>query len=153
VYAYEHAGDQAYRPELGEPWQPLKLYYGAFARRTMITLWRLLKERGLEMPWRDEAESGDEEPDWGSPDDVVTTEIEITPYLDRKRASLIAHHTQIAPDDWWVTMPRDIQEIALSRESFARARSEVEAPEHETDLFEGIEGLRRPAPAGAATGE
>ena len=54
VAAFEAAGDQDAYPELGEPWQPLKLYYHhTFHYERMKALHDAMIARGLESPYAD----------------------------------------------------------------------------------------------------
>ena len=47
VPAFDRAGDPAWYPELGEPWQPLKLYYTVWSRRRLLAVHEaLLRLRG-----------------------------------------------------------------------------------------------------------
>ena len=48
------------------------------------------------------------------------------------------HRTQIAPDDPWLTMPAEMAGDFMGGDTFVRARSRVEAPLPETDLFAGL---------------
>lgn len=67
--AFDRAGDAAYRPDLGAPWAPSKLYYTAWNEEGWKLARELYLERGLKWPWDDEeqkaddpaGESGDEE--------------------------------------------------------------------------------------------
>ncbi len=152
--AFEVAGDAGYRPDLGEPYQPLKLYYATFSNRQVRELWQAMRERGLEMPWRRDASDADSAPTWGAPDDAVSAIITARECIPLKLASLRAHRTQIKPDMWMLTMPEDLQMQFLGNEHFYRAQSRVESGDHETDLFEGIEqsAPARVAQAGARAG-
>src|SRR4051794_11664259 len=63
VAAFEAAGDPELYPDLGEPWQPLKLYYDvAFSREKTIALHEAALAAGIESPyaewlerWKDRA--------------------------------------------------------------------------------------------------
>src|SRR5579859_5217284 len=138
LYAFEHAGDPSYRPDLGEAWQPLKLYYGLFPRTQFILLAELMKERGLEVPWEGEEQGDDAGATRGSPDNAITATIDVAAYLPQKAASLRAHHTQIAWDSWWATIPSDIGDRVFHDEYFGLARSRIDTQEQETDLFAGM---------------
>ena len=138
VAAYDVAGDPDYRPDLGPPHQITKLYYTAFARFQIAGAWRKMRELGLEMPWRRDDEDGDVEPTWGLPDDEIGAMIDIRAQLPQKRASLLAHRTQIKPDMWMLSLPPDIFEDFLGYEVFQRIRSEVPIEGRETDLFQGL---------------
>jgi mycothiol S-conjugate amidase len=56
-----------------------------------------------------------------------------------------AHRTQISPDDFWLSLPEDLAAKIQGADAFTRARSLVEAPVPEDDLFAGLRpanGLR-----------
>jgi LmbE family N-acetylglucosaminyl deacetylase len=85
---YEAAGDAARWPEAGEPWRPAKLYYTAVARSEIKNFGRLLREAGIEAPF----EGGEaREPDIGTPDELITTEIDVSAHVERTRRALMAH--------------------------------------------------------------
>lgn len=43
----------------------------------------------------------------GLPDRVITTAVDVTGVLGRKRAAMTAHTSQIGPDSWFLSMPED----------------------------------------------
>lgn len=59
--AFDRAGDPAYRPDLGEPFAPSKLYYTAWNDEGWKQAREMYKERGLKWPW-DEEEQQDNDP-------------------------------------------------------------------------------------------
>ncbi|NNE11027.1 MAG: mycothiol conjugate amidase Mca, partial [Ilumatobacter sp.] len=75
VLAFERAGDPEWYPELGEPFQPLKLYYSTWSRKRLVAVHEgLLKHRG-ESPFDDK---WFERPDT---DHRVTTRIEVGDFM------------------------------------------------------------------------
>lgn len=40
-----------------------------------------------------------------TPDDEITTAVDVGPWLATKRAAMAAHASQIAPASWWLTLP------------------------------------------------
>jgi N-acetyl-1-D-myo-inositol-2-amino-2-deoxy-alpha-D-glucopyranoside deacetylase len=125
-------------PELA-PWQPRKLYYGAFARSTFERMQRLFREANPEGSFEPPEE------DYSSftvPDEDLTTVIDVHPYLLQKQAALRAHRTQIAEDNPFLTMTDEIAQELVAVEAFILVRSLVPVPEREDDLFAG---LRAPA--------
>ena len=137
VAAFDAAGDPARYPRAGEPWTPLKLYYSMWLMRSQIQgLWKAARERGLPVTYGDpEAE---EAPEWGAPDDLITTRIDIRPFIKTKLDSLRAHRTQIKRDSTFLHLPDDLEQQYLGVEGFRRAQSRVEAPAREDDLFAGL---------------
>lgn len=134
VPAFERAGDPQWYPEAGEPFQPLKLYYSTWSRKRMQTVHERIVERGLESPWKEE---------WFAqpwPDEArVTTAVDIGGYTDVRNEALRAHETQVDPDSpfWFGLSSNDHAEIH-SHEDYIRARSLVDAPTPEDDLFAGV---------------
>ncbi|MBV9280298.1 MAG: PIG-L family deacetylase [Chloroflexi bacterium] len=140
--AFEAAADPGYLPEDGlEAWQTQKLYYSAFARSDFIRMREALRERGIS--WGD-GEDSEEWLDFTVPDELVTTRVDVLPYRSRVRDAMAAHRTQISPDDPWFSLPEDLATELMRDDTFTRARSLVEAPVPEDDLFAGIAAGARP---------
>jgi len=131
--AFERAGDSSYRPDLGEPFTPLKMYYSVWSRTRIEATHNKFVELGLESPFSD---------DWftrPSQDDRVTTSIDIGPWFDVRLEALLAHATQVDPDSaFWFGLPREIARSVHPYEDYILAHSRVETQLPETDLFAGI---------------
>ncbi len=141
VAAFAAAGDPECYPELGEPWQPLKLYYHhAFNRPRTQALHDEMLRHGLESPYAERLEKWEKDPAW---DKRITTRVPCAEYFGVRDQALMAHATQIDPDGHWFAVPREIQEAAWPTEDFELVTSHVPAPTPEDDLFAGI-----PAPDG-----
>jgi mycothiol conjugate amidase Mca len=135
--AYERAGDPGQYPDQGlEPWAPTKLYYSVVSRSAMAQFGERLREAGIEFPIR--AESDEEAPPFGTPDDLVTTVVDVSAEVDRKRRALFAHATQMGPEVFFARLPPALFGLLFSRESFQLAQSRVPASAPETDLFAGL---------------
>jgi mycothiol S-conjugate amidase len=142
--AFDAAGDSSQYPDLGEPWQPLKLYYvgGGMSAKRMQALTPLYEALGEENPlerWHARRrERGLPE----IPPDTVTTRIDVGDFLAARRASLLAHRTQIDPEGAWLRIPDEALRAAFPWDEYELARSLVEnlVPEGELerDLFAGI---------------
>ncbi|MGW0483737.1 N-acetyl-1-D-myo-inositol-2-amino-2-deoxy-alpha-D-glucopyranoside deacetylase [Nonomuraea sp. NPDC003214] len=122
--AWELAADPAFGG--GEPWRIAKLYYTASARSVMRRSNEALREAGSGFI----VEDVDEMP-FGSPDDVITTEIDARPWIGHKAAAMRAHATQITVREPWYALSNDIGQEVLGVEHFVLA-----------------EGVRGPAVAG-----
>jgi len=135
VAAFDKAGLSTYAPELGEPWQPTRLYYTAFPRSVLQAGIDYLKGSGQTNFLG--ADSADDLP-FGNPDEEVTTEIDARDYLDAKVAAMRAHATQIEVDGPFFALSNNIGQKAMGMEYFVLARGERSAGEgRETDLFGG----------------
>jgi len=133
VLAFERSGDPAWYPELGDPWEPQKLYYSTWSR-ARITAWHAkYEELGLESPYD---EKWFERP---NEDHRITTKIDIRDFWDVRRQSLLAHATQIDPNErFWFGLPEDEAVAAYPYEDYILARSLPDIDLPETDLFAGL---------------
>jgi len=132
VGAYFMASDVKLYPG-GDPWQPLKLYYRSISVSAARELGALMREAGLEGFGAD-----GESWNMATPDERVSTRIDVQPYLEQKIAAMRAHRTQIPEDSWFMNVYRSVGPRAWNREEFERVRSLVPASTPETDLFAGI---------------
>jgi mycothiol S-conjugate amidase len=136
IPAFDRAGDDGWYPEAGEPFQPLKLYYSVWSRKRMAAVHQRLVELGKESPWQD----GWFDQPWPD-EDRVTTAVDIGGYADVRGQALLAHETQVDPTSpFWFGVPADEQAKIYSHEDYIRARSRVDAPTPEDDLFAGVRG-------------
>jgi mycothiol S-conjugate amidase len=141
VLAFDRAGDPEWYPEVGEPYQPLKLYYSTWSRRRLVAMHEgLLKHRG-ESPFD---ETWFERPDT---DHRVTTHIPIGEYMWARTRSLLAHATQVDPTAafWFGLSDEQLAEVypwedwILARSLVGDIPSQDDGDEMETDLFAGID--------------
>ncbi|MEE2034693.1 mycothiol conjugate amidase Mca [Rhodococcus chondri] len=136
--AYEAAADPSYHPELGEPWEVLKVYYSHGFIRKRIELFRdEYERRGEPFPmeqwlsrWRTEQ---------GDLMARVTTQITCGDYFPYRDDALRAHATQIDPNGSFFAVPLDIQQKVWPTEEFELAKTRVHTKIPESDLFAGIE--------------
>lgn len=136
VFAYEAAADPELYPDLGEPWQVSKLYYqGGFTRARLEAIGAAMEERGLENPYAEWLK--DRDPDRVR-DDRITTRVECADYFHVRDAALIAHATQIDPDGFFFSVPREVQAEAWPTEDFELVDSKVPTTLPEDDLFAGL---------------
>ncbi len=134
--AFERAGAPAWYPEAGEPWQPAKLYYTVWSKARLMAIHNKFAEIGLTSPydqtWLDRP----------GHDERITTKIDITSHFSARRAALLAHATQVDPNEpWWFGLPDDATMSAYPWEDWVLAASHVDPlPPNtfEADLFERV---------------
>ena len=61
-------------------------------------------------------------------------------YFEVRDRALLAHATQVDPDGPWFHCPLEVQREVWPTEDFELARSIVDVPTPEDDLFAGIRG-------------
>jgi N-acetyl-1-D-myo-inositol-2-amino-2-deoxy-alpha-D-glucopyranoside deacetylase/mycothiol S-conjugate amidase len=136
VAAFHAAGDATQYPDIGPaPWQPLKLYYTAYPRSYILARYAILRAMGEETP----LDRPDFDPNKvGTPDEDITTRVDIHPFLSRKMEALQCHRSQVAPDWWYFRIPRDVLHGTFRHEFFMRMVSHVPTNGSEHDLFAGL---------------
>ncbi len=136
VAAFYAAGDPTQFPEIGPaPWQPQKLYYTAYPRTYILMRYELMRSMGAKTPL--------DRPDFdpakvGTPDELITTRVDIRPYLACKMEALQCHRSQIAPDWWYLRLPPEVRLEKFGHEFFVRVASHVPVDGFEEDLFAGL---------------
>jgi mycothiol S-conjugate amidase len=121
-------------PADGEgPWQPSKLYWATWPRERTRRTRRMMAEMG-----RMDPEEAAREPSHGARDEDITTRLDVRMWFDRKRQAVLAHHTQIAADSWFRSLPEETLREGFGDETFTLVFSRVDAPAAEPDLFAGL---------------
>ena len=114
---------------------PAKVYLSTMKGSNWRKIWDALREAGEEVPnWEEDAERSRRALESEA---RITTTIDIRSVLQRKRAALFAHGSQIN-DSWFSKIPADVAEQAFGYEYFIRAVDTTGAPVPETDLFAGL---------------
>lgn len=141
VRAWEAAGDPAYRPDLGQAWEPKKLYYThGFIKQRFARLADALEGRGVELP-----EQIREHLQFMSRVAIdvsgrVTTRVRVGEWFDRRDAALLAHRTQIDPMGPFFLADSSLQCEVWPTEEFELAQTRVASELPEEDLFAGLSG-------------
>ncbi|MBI3978001.1 MAG: N-acetyl-1-D-myo-inositol-2-amino-2-deoxy-alpha-D-glucopyranoside deacetylase [Chloroflexi bacterium] len=138
--AFAAAGDPArYAEQDLAPWTPLKLYYTAVPRSLIQEFARRLRDAGIAPP----APIQTAEAPFGTPDELVTTVVDVRAYVGVKRQALLCHRTQMGENVFFARMPEQLFHLVFSQEWFQRAASRVHAPDREGDIFAGVMQIAR----------
>jgi mycothiol S-conjugate amidase len=136
--AFDLAGDRERLPEAGPPWQPLKLYQvHEWCQARMAALHEALLAEGLESPFT-AGTAGEER---------ITTRVRCDAYFPLRDRALLAHASQIDPDDLRFAVPPRVQAAAWPTEDFELVRCHVETSLPENDLFAGVPARLNPGVA------
>jgi mycothiol S-conjugate amidase len=136
IVAFERAGDPTWYPELGEPFQPLKMYYTVWSKARLLAVHEaMIRLRGsspFDQDWLDRPGA----------DHRITTRLDVGAYLWARSGSLRAHATQVDPNEpWWFGLTDDELAAVYPWEDWILAKSAVGGPaegEIEDDLFAGV---------------
>jgi mycothiol S-conjugate amidase len=132
VAAFEAAGDPDAFPGAGEAWQSLKLYYTVWSRARVVATHERFLALGLESPFDEWLEHLDQ-------DDRITTRVDISQLTEVRTRALLAHRTQIDPESpMWFGLPPDEARTVHPWDDYVLARSLVDSPLPEDDLFAGV---------------
>ncbi len=139
VAAFQAAGDPSQYPEhLAEglePRAPQKLYFTVLPRRFFRGLAQHLRAMGIDL-----SRFGDF--DWesrGIPDELCTTEIDVSDYVDIKLQAFQCHRSQLSPDGPFSVLPPEVRWQFMSNECFLLAGSRLgPGQEPELNLFTGV---------------
>ncbi len=74
---------------------------------------------------------------FGVPDDTITTVVDVGDFLDRKRAAIAAHASQVQDTGPFLAMPPDVFRAAMGTEFYIRRG--VPAGHRDHDVFAGVE--------------
>lgn len=136
VLAFERAGDGDWYPDLGEPFQPSKLYYSTWSKARLLAVHNALIDKNGSSPYD---EKWLDRPDQ---DHRITTRIDVADYQWARSGALRAHATQIDPTEpWWFGLDDDELNSVWPWEEWVLARSlvgPIPAGRSETDLFAGV---------------
>jgi len=139
VPAFHAAGDTVAYPDAGEPWAPSKLYYSVWSHERMVLTHAKCLELFGESPYKEQWFDRESE------DHYITTKIDAGSYWDQRCDALLAHATQVDPDEkMWFPLPRDVAASLYPWDDFELAFSHVPTELPESDLFAGV---RTPARA------
>ena len=136
VAAFHAAADAERYPDAGPAWSSNKLYYAVLPRSAMRSFGERLRAAGIEVPFREIRE--DEDMPFGVADELVTTTVDVSAYVSAKRASLVAHRTQMGPEQFFMRLPEAVFGDIFSHETFQRVVGSGPVPED--DLFAGLNG-------------
>jgi N-acetyl-1-D-myo-inositol-2-amino-2-deoxy-alpha-D-glucopyranoside deacetylase len=121
----------------GEPWQIAKRYVHTFGRRRLLRIHLALQSAGLPSPFGEAGITHEDDLPFGTPDDRITTVVDISAHLDRKLDAMRAHRSQIGADSFFLNTPPELRDPMFGTEEFVLEEgAPTDRPER--DLFEGL---------------
>jgi N-acetyl-1-D-myo-inositol-2-amino-2-deoxy-alpha-D-glucopyranoside deacetylase len=115
-----------------ESWTPKKLYYAAIPRSLMQAFMDALPEEAKQEQQQSTIQIT------GTPDELVTTAVDVSDFIDRKKEAFQAHVSQNDPNSWFATMQDQIFRVAFGTEHYQLARGKPGMALPEDDLFAGV---------------
>jgi LmbE family N-acetylglucosaminyl deacetylase len=109
-----------------------KLYHTAVPRSALPEFAKALAAAGVEPP-----EPLESDPEFGTPDELITTIVDCSVFVETKFAALSAHATQ-AENTFFLNMGKPLFAQLFGTETFVRAIDRTNAAVPEDDLFAGL---------------
>jgi N-acetyl-1-D-myo-inositol-2-amino-2-deoxy-alpha-D-glucopyranoside deacetylase/mycothiol S-conjugate amidase len=135
VAAFHAAADAERFPHAGVAWSPSKLYYAVAPRSAMRSFGERLRAAGIDVPFQ--VLRDDEDLPFGVADELVTTSVDVSAHVGTKHAALVAHRTQMGPNQFFMRIPESVFGDVFARETFQRVVGSGPLPED--DLFTGLD--------------
>lgn len=130
--AWQTAADADFRPELGAPWAASKLYARAiplsfFESNPAFAQFRI-QLNGQQLPFH------------GTPDDEISTVLDVAAWVEQRMAAWDCHQSQHNPVDMWGGVSEEARRAFVRREFLQLIAHRLPAAsEHESDLWAGLE--------------
>lgn len=140
TYAVSLAAVASHRPDLGEPWDIAKVYWGAMSASRMRASLRKLRDAGDTTTFEGMDPDGPL-PHFISEDDALACAVDASDYIETKMAALSAHRTQIATDGPFFALSNNVGAEVMGVEAYRLAKGTLGpvGPDGlETDLFAGL---------------
>ncbi len=94
-------------------WEPTYLYYVGFPRSNFQRMWQKMVEMDIKPPF-----ASQDVDKVGTPDDEVTTVVDVSAYVDTKIASLNCHRTQIDSNGPFAQLPVEMTREIMGTEYY-----------------------------------
>lgn len=135
IAALEAAAEGTRYPQHGHIWDVPKVYYTAWARSHMLRVFKVLHFFGRETPLRD----ADFDPtQWGCPDDLITTQVDVRPVMRTKWQALFTHRSQMEGNALYRWTMRLAARWLYPYESLRCIRGPQPIQSPESDIFSGL---------------
>jgi LmbE family N-acetylglucosaminyl deacetylase len=162
IRAFARAGDPAWYPEQLAPehggsgpaeadgglapWAPLKLYEQAMPASIRKQMWEAQEASGQPNRWAPPEDATPEQiaemqaqmERMLTPDEQITTWVDVSDVLEQKWAAMHRHVTQFAPDGFFFSGGLDGFRRFWTQETFVLREARVPVEPRETDLFAGL---------------
>ncbi|HEX2028816.1 MAG TPA: N-acetyl-1-D-myo-inositol-2-amino-2-deoxy-alpha-D-glucopyranoside deacetylase [Nitriliruptorales bacterium] len=124
------------------PWEVAKRYVHALPKGRLLAVHHRLVQLGLASPFGDVDTLAAEDVPFGVDDHLVTTALDVRPWLERKRDAMRAHASQIGAESFFLNLPADVAEDTFGTEYYVLADGVRGAAGVEDDLLAGLRSRR-----------
>lgn len=117
---------------------PQKIYEIAFPLSLMKAFAEMNRQAGGEPSPTEGAGTAEPEAPFGTPDELITTTVDVTAAWEPKRAAIFAHKSQMA-NFGFLKVDQELLQAGMGQEYFVRRFDRTGSPLPEADLFAGID--------------
>ena len=123
----------------GEPWEVARVVgTTVFTRERVEALHDAMVGAGMESPYAEWLDPGQERPLRDADKLPVAARVEVGQWFSRRDAALLAHASQVDPEGLWFAVPRDLEAEVWPWEEFVCLRPEQIDGAPLDDLFAGL---------------
>ncbi|HML98969.1 MAG TPA: PIG-L family deacetylase [Tepidiformaceae bacterium] len=140
--AFDACGDPAHFRDAGVPWEPGRLYWGAFPMKRFAGIYLELERRGLLPEGLDPERRTRFEQAMAAPDAAVSHVVDVREFTEAKRAAAGMHRSQFGENSLFARIPEDLRTSFYGEERFYQARPAVASL---ASPHAGLEALLPPA--------
>ena len=141
--AFDIAADASRFPEAGAPWEPQRLYWGAFTMKRFASMFFELERRGL-LPEAIEPERRARmEQAMAEPDPDISLVHNTSDLADLKRMAASMHRSQFGESSMFARIPDDLRAQFFAEERFYQARPAWPAGAPPEEGLDGLFALAR----------
>lgn len=140
--AFDACGDPAHFRDAGVPWEPGRLYWGAFTMKRFAAMYLELERRGLLPEGLDPERRARFEQAMAAPDAPLSHVVDVGEFTEAKRAAAGMHRSQFGENSLFARIPEDLRAAFYGEERFFQARPAMPAP---ASPQSGLEALLPPA--------
>lgn len=132
--AWHAAADPRFQPDLGPAWAAAKLYARAIPHSFFESNPSFAEFR-IDL-------NGQQLPFFGTPDDEISTVLDVAAWVDKRMAGWDCHQSQHNPRNMWSGVSEEARRASASREYLQLTAHRLPvAPQHENDLWTGLEPI------------
>ncbi len=136
--AFDAAADAQQFPQAREPWQPLRLYWGAFTMKRFAGLFLEMERRGIALEPMDPERRARFEKAMEEPDPPISNIIDVHEFAAAKRLAASMHRSQFGENSMMARIPGDLRAQLYGEERFFQARPPLG---ESVETMRGLESL------------
>ena len=122
-----------------EPWSVPKRYVHTITRTRLLEMHRAIVAFGLASPFGEDEITSPDDLEFGAAEGEVTTVVDVSDVMERKRAAMAAHRSQIGEESFFLNVPGDLAEDVFGTEEYVLREGDLGTGDlPEPSVFAGL---------------